>query len=133
MTTYIALFSLTDAGIKAAKDSPRRLDSERPSAPRARAKATKSIGESSQPNEGLPSSICSNSLAPYALRRLAAFRVCGLSSCVAILGFSLCDLRSRNTASGLGRSRRIASWKRHLQLLGKLPVLFLLGLSSFAG
>ena len=26
MTTYIALFSLTDAGIKAAKDSPRRLD-----------------------------------------------------------------------------------------------------------
>jgi uncharacterized protein with GYD domain len=25
-TTYIALFSLTDAGIKAAKDSPRRLD-----------------------------------------------------------------------------------------------------------
>ena len=26
MTTYIVLFSLTDAGIKAAKDSPRRLD-----------------------------------------------------------------------------------------------------------
>ena len=26
MTTYIALFSLTDAGIKTAKDSPRRLD-----------------------------------------------------------------------------------------------------------
>jgi uncharacterized protein with GYD domain len=26
MTTYIALFKLTDAGIKAAKDSPRRLD-----------------------------------------------------------------------------------------------------------
>ena len=26
MTTYIALFSLTDAGIKAAKDLPRRLD-----------------------------------------------------------------------------------------------------------
>jgi uncharacterized protein with GYD domain len=26
MTTYIALFSLTDAGIKAARDSPRRLD-----------------------------------------------------------------------------------------------------------
>ena len=26
MTTHIALFSLTDAGIKAAKDSPRRLD-----------------------------------------------------------------------------------------------------------
>jgi uncharacterized protein with GYD domain len=26
MTTYIALFSLTDAGIEAAKDSPRRLD-----------------------------------------------------------------------------------------------------------
>jgi uncharacterized protein with GYD domain len=26
-TTYIALLSLTDAGIKAAKDSPRRLDS----------------------------------------------------------------------------------------------------------
>ena len=26
MATYIALFSLTDAGIKAAKDSPRRLD-----------------------------------------------------------------------------------------------------------
>ena len=26
MTTYIALFSLTEAGIKAAKDSPRRLD-----------------------------------------------------------------------------------------------------------
>jgi uncharacterized protein with GYD domain len=26
MTTYIALFSLTDAGVKAAKDSPRRLD-----------------------------------------------------------------------------------------------------------
>jgi hypothetical protein len=26
MTTYIALFNLTDAGIKAAKDSPRRLD-----------------------------------------------------------------------------------------------------------
>jgi uncharacterized protein with GYD domain len=26
MTTYIALFSLTDADIKAAKDSPRRLD-----------------------------------------------------------------------------------------------------------
>ena len=25
MTTYIALFNLTDAGIKAAKDSPRRL------------------------------------------------------------------------------------------------------------
>ena len=25
MTTYIVLFSLTDAGIKAAKDSPRRL------------------------------------------------------------------------------------------------------------
>ena len=25
-STYIALFSLTDAGIKAAKDSPRRLD-----------------------------------------------------------------------------------------------------------
>jgi len=24
MTTYIALFNLTDAGIKAAKDSPRR-------------------------------------------------------------------------------------------------------------
>jgi hypothetical protein len=65
------------------------------------------------------------------LRRLAAFHVCGLSSCVAILGFSLCDFRSRNAASGLGRSRRIASWKRHLQLLGKLPVLFLLGLSSF--
>ena len=27
MTTYITLFSLTDAGIKAAKDSPRRVDS----------------------------------------------------------------------------------------------------------
>ena len=27
MTTYIALFNLTEAGIKAAKDSPRRLDS----------------------------------------------------------------------------------------------------------
>jgi uncharacterized protein with GYD domain len=26
MATYIALFSLTDAGIKAAKDSPRRRD-----------------------------------------------------------------------------------------------------------
>jgi uncharacterized protein with GYD domain len=26
MTTYIALFNLTDAGIKAAKDSPHRLD-----------------------------------------------------------------------------------------------------------
>ena len=26
MTTYIALFNLTDPGIKAAKDSPRRLD-----------------------------------------------------------------------------------------------------------
>jgi uncharacterized protein with GYD domain len=26
MTTYIALVNLTDAGIKAAKDSPRRLD-----------------------------------------------------------------------------------------------------------
>ena len=26
MTTYIALFNLTDAGIKGAKDSPRRLD-----------------------------------------------------------------------------------------------------------
>jgi uncharacterized protein with GYD domain len=26
MTTYIVLFSLTDASIKAAKDSPRRLD-----------------------------------------------------------------------------------------------------------
>jgi hypothetical protein len=26
MTTYIALFNLTDAGIKAAKESPRRLD-----------------------------------------------------------------------------------------------------------
>jgi uncharacterized protein with GYD domain len=26
MTTYIAFFSLTDAGMKAAKDSPRRLD-----------------------------------------------------------------------------------------------------------
>ena len=26
MTTYIALFNLTDAGIKAAKDLPRRLD-----------------------------------------------------------------------------------------------------------
>jgi hypothetical protein len=26
MTTYIVLISLTDAGIKAAKDSPRRLD-----------------------------------------------------------------------------------------------------------
>ena len=26
MTTYIALFRLTDAGVKAAKDSPRRLD-----------------------------------------------------------------------------------------------------------
>ena len=26
MTTYIALFNLTDAGVKAAKDSPRRLD-----------------------------------------------------------------------------------------------------------
>ena len=26
MTTYIVLFSLTEAGIKAAKDSPRRLD-----------------------------------------------------------------------------------------------------------
>ena len=26
MTTYIALFNLTDAGMKAAKDSPRRLD-----------------------------------------------------------------------------------------------------------
>jgi len=26
MTTYIALFNLTDTGIKAAKDSPRRLD-----------------------------------------------------------------------------------------------------------
>jgi hypothetical protein len=26
MTIYIALFNLTDAGIKAAKDSPRRLD-----------------------------------------------------------------------------------------------------------
>ena len=26
MTTYIALFSLTDAGIKAATDSPRRLE-----------------------------------------------------------------------------------------------------------
>ena len=29
MTTYIVLFSLTDAGIKAAKDSPRRLDAAR--------------------------------------------------------------------------------------------------------
>jgi uncharacterized protein with GYD domain len=29
MTTYIALFSLTDAGIKAARDSPRRLDAAR--------------------------------------------------------------------------------------------------------
>jgi hypothetical protein len=29
MTTYIALFNLTDAGIKAAKDSPRRLDAAR--------------------------------------------------------------------------------------------------------
>jgi uncharacterized protein with GYD domain len=29
MTTYIALFSLTDAGVKAAKDSPRRLDPPR--------------------------------------------------------------------------------------------------------
>ena len=26
MTTYIALFSLTDTGVKAAKDPPRRLD-----------------------------------------------------------------------------------------------------------
>jgi len=26
MTTYITLISLTDAGIKAAKDSPRRVD-----------------------------------------------------------------------------------------------------------
>jgi uncharacterized protein with GYD domain len=26
MTTYVVLFSLTDAGIKGAKDSPRRLD-----------------------------------------------------------------------------------------------------------
>jgi uncharacterized protein with GYD domain len=26
MTTYIALFNLTEAGIKAAKDSPRRVD-----------------------------------------------------------------------------------------------------------
>ena len=26
MTTYIVLFNLTDAGIKAARDSPRRLD-----------------------------------------------------------------------------------------------------------
>jgi uncharacterized protein with GYD domain len=26
MTIYIALFNLTEAGIKAAKDSPRRLD-----------------------------------------------------------------------------------------------------------
>jgi uncharacterized protein with GYD domain len=26
MTTYIALFNLTDAGVKDAKDSPRRLD-----------------------------------------------------------------------------------------------------------
>ena len=26
MTTYIALFNLTEAGIKAAKESPRRLD-----------------------------------------------------------------------------------------------------------
>ena len=26
MTTYIALFNLTEAGIKAAKDSPRQLD-----------------------------------------------------------------------------------------------------------
>ena len=29
MPAYIALFSLTDAGIKAAKDSPRRLDAAR--------------------------------------------------------------------------------------------------------
>jgi uncharacterized protein with GYD domain len=29
MTTYIALFNLTDAGIKAATDSPRRLDAEK--------------------------------------------------------------------------------------------------------
>ena len=26
MTIYIALFNMTDAGVKAAKDSPRRLD-----------------------------------------------------------------------------------------------------------
>jgi uncharacterized protein with GYD domain len=26
MTTYVALFNLADAGIKAAKDSPRRFD-----------------------------------------------------------------------------------------------------------
>jgi hypothetical protein len=31
MTTHIALFSLTDAGIKAATDSPRRLDRPRSS------------------------------------------------------------------------------------------------------
>ena len=29
MTIYIALFNLTDAGIKAAKDSPRWLDAPR--------------------------------------------------------------------------------------------------------
>jgi len=29
MTTYIVLFGLTDAGIKAAKDSPRRLDASK--------------------------------------------------------------------------------------------------------
>ena len=29
MTTYIVLFSLTDAGIKAAKNSPQRLDSSK--------------------------------------------------------------------------------------------------------
>ena len=29
MATYIALFSLTDAGMKAAKDSPRRLDASK--------------------------------------------------------------------------------------------------------
>jgi uncharacterized protein with GYD domain len=29
MITYIALFKLTDAGIKAAKDSPRRLDASK--------------------------------------------------------------------------------------------------------
>jgi hypothetical protein len=29
MTTYIALLNLTEAGIKAAKDSPRRLDAPR--------------------------------------------------------------------------------------------------------
>ena len=36
MTTYILLFNLTEAGIKAAKDSPRRLD-RNPSKPQCAA------------------------------------------------------------------------------------------------